>query len=136
MYKFVKDSSSGTSKKRLFMQGTTSSSPSPVLGPPIVTSLDQANGDYDNLQAVHTKKKLSTEVLGSSLETIKTNRRGEDGSRRITTRIVRKVTTLTRGEEQSRAEDLLKRAQHQSIRSAEDVAGDAGTLVVKRVKVS
>lgn len=130
LYKFSKDS------KRLFMQGTTSNSPSPVLGPPIVTSLDQVNGDAENLQAIHTKKRLSTEVLGSSLETIKTNRRGEDGSRRITTRIVRKVTTLTRGEEQSRAEDLLKRAQQKSIQSAEDVAASTGEMTVKRVKVS
>lgn len=116
MYKFVKDSSA----KRLFMQGTSSDNPNQALGPPIVTSLDQVNGD---VQAVHTKKKLSTEVLGSSLETIKTNRKGEDGSRRITTRIVRKVTTLTRGEEQSRAEDLKRQ-------------GIEETTITKRAKVS
>lgn len=134
MYRFVKDSAApnGT-HKRLFMQGTTSNGPSPVLGPPIVTNLDPVNGD--DLQAVITKKRLSTEVLGSSLESVKTSRQGEDGSRRITTRIVRKVTTLTRGEEQSRGENLTRRAQQKSIRSAEEVAPSGGTIVTKRVKV-
>ena len=48
--------------------------------------------------------------LGSSIESTKTSRRGENGTKRIVTRIVRKTTTLTRGEERCVAEDLTKRA--------------------------
>ncbi|KAJ8979226.1 hypothetical protein NQ317_019078 [Molorchus minor] len=131
MYRFVKDNQPGASK-RLFVQGTTSDGAgSKALGPPIVTSLS----DPDNLQAVYTKKRLSTEVLGSSFESTKTSRCGEDGKRRITTKIVRKVTTLTRGEEQSRAEDLLKRAASKSIGYKEDVVKKTSAAKPKRVKV-
>lgn len=71
--------------------------------------------DCQNLQAIYTKRRLSTEVLGSSLESTKTSRSGENGARRITTRIVRKVTTMTRGEEQSLEEDMIKQAEMHSI---------------------
>lgn len=58
------------------------------------------------LQAIHTNKRMSTEVLGSSLESTKISKKDDSGQRRITTRIVRKVTTLTRGEEKASAEDV------------------------------
>lgn len=132
MYRFVKDNHSGANK-RLFVQGTTSDS-SRVLGPPIVTHFSDPN-EVDNLQAVYTKKRLSTEVLSSSIDSTKTSRRAEDGTRRITTRIVRKVTTLTRGEEKSTAEDLTKRAVTRSIQSREDVAKQTEAVQPKRVKV-
>lgn len=134
MYRFVKDSNKSTTSKRLFVHGASQDSSSRVLGPPIVTHFsDQA--EIDNLQAVYTKKRLSTEVLGSSIESTKTSRRAEDGTRRITTRIVRKVTTLTRGEEKSTAEDLTRRAATRSIQSREDVARATETVQPKRVKV-
>lgn len=67
------------------------------------------------LQAIHTNKRLSTEVLGSSLESTKISKKDDSGQRRITTRIVRKVTTLTRGEEKASAEDLARgREVHRS----------------------
>lgn len=66
------------------------------------------------LQAIHTNKRLSTEVLGSSLESTKISKKDEQGQRRITTRIVRKVTTLTRGEEKASAEDVGGREMHRS----------------------
>lgn len=128
MYRFVKDTSPGP--KRLFVQGTSDSKT--ALGPPIVTNFNNAN-DADHLQAVHTKKRLSTEVLGSSIESTKTSRKGEDGHRRITTKIVRKVTTLTRGEEKSYAEDLARRAvAAKSFYSREEYAK---AVEPKRVKV-
>jgi hypothetical protein len=133
MYRFVKDGNSGGSK-RLFVHGTSGDSSSRVLGPPIVTHFSDTQ-QIDNLQAVYTKKHLSTEVLGSSLESTKTSRRAEDGTRRITTRIVRKVTTLTRGEEKSVAEDLTRRAVSRSIQSREDVAKRTEAVQPKRVKV-
>lgn len=70
------------------------------------------------LQAIHTNKRMSTEVLGSSLESTKISKKDDSGQRRITTRIVRKVTTLTRGEEKASAEDLA-RGGREVHRSAE-----------------
>lgn len=135
MYKFLKDSSkSGSSSGgRLFLQGATSDQSK--IGPPIVTDLSAH--ETDDLKAVYTRKRLSTEVLGSSFESTKTSKFGEDGRRRITTKIIRKVTTLTRGEEQSREEDLTKRAQVKSIGNAFDAASTTRTSTAqpKRVKV-
>lgn len=129
MYRFVKDDNQGN-QKRLFVQGTT-----PKLGPPIVTNLSNPE-EMENLQAVYTNKRLSTEVLGSSFESTKTSKRNEDGYRRITTRIVRKVTTLTRGEEQARQENLMKQSQIKCITSSQDVAPSIQEVCAKRVKVS
>lgn len=69
------------------------------------------------LQAIHTNKRMSTEVLGSSLESTKISKKDDSGQRRITTRIVRKVTTLTRGEEKSSTDDL--RGSREVRRSSE-----------------
>lgn len=118
MYHFVKDNSSGS--KRLFVQGTTGNGTAngaanggPV-GPPKVTSFSNME-DMNNLQAVITRKRLSAEVLGSSLESTKTSRKSDDGTRRITTRILRKVTTMTRGEEKKDAEGLVRKASMKRI---------------------
>ncbi|KAL3287979.1 hypothetical protein HHI36_002432 [Cryptolaemus montrouzieri] len=134
MYRFVKDNNSSGASKRLFVQGT-SGNPNTLLGPPVVSLTNPNN--VESLQAVYTKKHLSTEVLGSSIESTKTSRRNEDGTRRITTRIVRKVTTLTRGEENSNLEDLTRRASVKSIEASEGVAGahQGSYRAVKRVKV-
>lgn len=131
MYRFVKEAGS----KRLFVQGATDEPTSkPALGPPIVTNFYNSD-EVANLQAVVTKKRLSTEVLGSSIESTKTSRKNGDGSRRITTRILRKVTTMTRGEEKSSAQDLTRRAEAHSIQSREESAGYVKALEAKRVKV-
>lgn len=134
MYRFVKDNTSGSN--RLFVQGATTTSgnnPQRLLGPPIVTDLSKPT---NNLQAIHTHKRLSTEVLGSSIESTKTSRKGHDGLARITTRIVRKVTTLTRGEEQSVTEDLTKQAEANFIIQPRDVPDNVAVVNAKRVKVS
>lgn len=132
MYRFVKEAGS----KRLFVQGTTDDSTNkpPALGPPIVTSFCNPE-EINNLQAVVTKKRLSTEVLGSSIESTKTSRKNGDGSRRITTHILRKVTTIARGEEKSVAQDLTRRAEAKSIHAREESAGYVKALEAKRVKV-
>ncbi|XP_072756473.1 microtubule-actin cross-linking factor 1 isoform X20 [Anoplolepis gracilipes] len=120
---------------RLFVQGTREDdnrdgvSPSP-------TGFRSA----DDLRAIHTKRRLSTEVLGSSIESTKTSRRGENGTKRIVTRIVRKTTTLTRGEERSVAEDLTKHAQPKYLKEAASVSTTAITRHVptkpKTVRIS
>lgn len=138
MYRFVKDNSSSVPNQRLFVQGTsdTATAGRSMLGPPITTDLSSRK-DIENLQAVYTKRRVSTEVLGSSLESTKTSRKGENGTRRITTRIVRKITTLTRGEEKSVTEDLLKKAQSKDVRVRHHETGDihAKAIKPKRVKV-
>lgn len=137
MYRFVKDNNSqGGVGKRLFVQGTSgeSNGPQRVLGPPIVTHFSNPD-EIDNLHAVYTKKRLSTQVLGSTFESTKTSQCGEDGHRRITTKIVRKLTTLTRGEEKSTSEDLLDRALQKTIQSVEDVSAKLAVSKAKRAKV-
>ncbi|XP_052759149.1 dystonin isoform X17 [Galleria mellonella] len=88
------------------------------------------------LQAIHTNKRLSTEVLGSSLESTKISKKDDSGQRRITTRIVRKVTTLTRGEEKASAEDLARggREVHRSAEHYRHVEMEA--THPRKVKIS
>ncbi|KRG05379.1 dystonin isoform X33 [Drosophila mojavensis] len=81
----------------------------------LVPSSGAPTGSY---QQVTRNKRISTEVLGSSVESTKTSQRAPNGHRRVTTHIVRKVTTLSRAEEnQQPAEDLLPPAK--MIRSSE-----------------
>lgn len=138
IYRFVKDSDTSGPNKRLFLQGTSSSSASGqqrrVLGPPMVTDLSDPK-KIESLQAIYKKQKLSTEVLGSSIESTRTSRNNEDGTHRITTRIYRKVTTLTRGEEKSVAEDLTRRGSERSIKCRAETASRKELKPVKRVKV-
>ncbi|XP_053618598.1 uncharacterized protein shot isoform X36 [Plodia interpunctella] len=90
------------------------------------------------LQAIHTNKRLSTEVLGSSLESTKISKKDDSGQRRITTRIVRKVTTLTRGEEKASAEDLARggREVHRSAEHYRHVEMEATHPGPRKVKIS
>lgn len=68
---------------------------------------DEAYATTDLHQIVRNKR-LSTEVLGSTLETTKTSQRAPDGHRRHVTHIVRKVTTLSRAEEREQANNMIK----------------------------
>ena len=61
-----------------------------------------------DLQQVTRNKRLSTEVLGSTLETTKTSQKAPDGHRRHVTHIVRKVTTLSRAEEREQSNNMIK----------------------------
>lgn len=130
MYQFVKDNRKTGGPKRLFIQGTAGSTNN--SGSALVVR--DLNG-VESLQAVVTKRRLSTEVLGSSIESTKTSQRAEDGTRRITTRIVRKVTTLTRGEEKSTADELLHRGGTQTVIQREEYAESTRGARPKRVKV-
>lgn len=67
-----------------------------------------------SMQAVTRNKHNSTEVLGSSFESKKLSQRGNDGQRRITTHIVRKVTTLSRAEENANAQNLVQTAHNKT----------------------
>jgi len=91
-----------------------------------------ANGGPGDLQALHTRRHLSTETFGSTTEEARTARKPAQGTRHVMTRIVRKTTTLTRGEEQSMANSLVKRGQQKAVLQVSE------TVLVsppKRVKV-
>lgn len=60
---------------------------------------------------VTRNKRLTTEVLGNTMETTSTSQRASDGHRRMTTHIVRKITTLTRAEEQAQADNRIRQAR-------------------------
>lgn len=103
MYRFTKaskevsSSSAGTGRpggSRLFMQGTR-----------------EGDDDVRDLQAVYTKRHLSTEVTGSNHESQKVDRRPEVGRHSVTTRVLRKTTVLTRGVEVSASESMMKTGQ-------------------------
>lgn len=84
-----------------------------------VTHYKTENG-YDvpdnvsSLHAITRNKRTSTEILGSSFESKKLSQRAPDGHRRITTHIVRKVTTLSRAEENADSQNLIKTAQNKT----------------------
>lgn len=83
---------------------------------------------------VTRNKRTATEVTGSSFETTKRSQRGEDGHRRVTTHIVRKVTTLSRAEEQALANNQMQLTK--DVRTTE-LGYISGALpnIPKRMKV-
>lgn len=70
-----------------------------------VPTRDKVTSD---LHQITRNKRLSTEVLGSTMETTKTSQKAPDGHRRHVTHIVRKVTTLSRAEERAQANNMIK----------------------------
>lgn len=107
MYRFTKGAGGSN---RLFVQGTREGGDRDDVNGGVVP-----HNDVNNLQAVYTRRQLNTEVLGSTVETTKTSRRPGSGMRSVTTRIVRKTTTLTRGEEHSVTETLVRRAGERAL---------------------
>lgn len=86
-----------------------------------------------DLQQITRNKRISTEVLGSTLETTKTSQRAPDGHRRHITHIVRKVTTLSRAEEREQANNMLKFSNDK--RTTEIGFTTTQAIEPKRVKV-
>jgi len=107
MYRFTKGAGGSN---RLFVQGTREGGDRDDVNGGVVP-----HNDVNNLQAVYTRRQLNTEVLGSTVETTKTSRRPGSGMRSVTTRIVRKTTTLTRGEEHSVTETLVRQASERAL---------------------
>ncbi|XP_037048333.1 dystonin isoform X45 [Bradysia coprophila] len=107
------DPSSGYSANKAITSGSNGSTKQ-------ITHYKTENG-YDlpdnvtSLKAVTRNKRTSTEVLGSSFESKKLSQRAPDGHRRITTQIVRKVTTLSRAEENAEAQNLIHSAHNRSV---------------------
>ena len=127
LYRFVKG---GGGTSRLFVQGTREGG-----------DKDDVNGgvvpreDIGELQALYTRRHLNTEVFGSTVESTKTSRRPSSGTRSVTTRIVKKTTTLTRGEERTVTESLLRRAGEQPVVQVEERVVRQPAIQAKRAKV-
>ncbi|XP_055907401.1 dystonin isoform X24 [Eupeodes corollae] len=80
--------------------------------------IPKVGSDVNSFHSITKNKRMSTEVLGSSMERTKLSQRAPDGHRRITTHIVRKVTTLSRAEEKEQAQNLLH-SSGKSVRTTE-----------------
>lgn len=108
MYRFVKDSSSS----RLFVQGTREGADRDnVYDNGVESDIRRHRGNpNEELEALHTRRRVTTEMEGSNEESSRTLRNKAEGRKMITTRIIRKMTTLTRGEEQTVSESLLHSA--------------------------
>lgn len=110
MYRFVKD----TNSSRLFVQGTREGTDKDnIFENGIISEQPRQHDSMDSnrdFEALHTRRRLTTEVEGSSQETSRIQKNKHEGRKLITTRIIRKTTTLTRGEEQTVSESLLRSA--------------------------
>lgn len=120
-----------TGASRLFVQGTREGGDRDDISGSVVPHHD----DINDLQAVYTRRQLNTEVLGSTVKTTKTSRRPSSGTRSVTTRIVRKTTTLTRGEERTVTESLIRRAGDQALVQATERVVLQPAIQAKRAKV-
>lgn len=128
MYRFMKGAGGAS---RLFVQGTREGGDRDDINGDVVPHHD----DINDLQAVYTRRQLNTEVLGSTVKTTKTSRRPSSGTRSVTTRIVRKTTTLTRGEERTVTESLVRRADDQAVVQAAERVVLQPAIQAKRAKV-
>lgn len=99
---------------------TPSSSLNDVSREVIQYSSNNNNNGYDvtdnvqSMQAITRNKRTSTEVLGSSFQSKKLSHCATDGQQRITTHIVRKMTTLSRAEENAQSQNLVHTAQNKT----------------------
>lgn len=86
------------------------------------------------VQEITRNKRTSTDVVGSSFETTKRSARGDDGRGRVMTQIVRRVTTMTRAEEQVLPDNTIKLTKDVKTTELGFMAGAGG--IPKRQRVS
>lgn len=79
-----------------------------------------SEGEDSDLRQVLTHRRLTTETNASGEDSSRVERRGKVKS--VTTRVVKKTTTVTRGEQRMVAEGLLKTSE-----SHEDYINDVST---------
>lgn len=92
----------------------------------------------NGLQEVTRNKRSSTDVVGSSFETTKRSARGDDGRGRVMTQIVRRVTTMSRAEEQVLPDNSIKLTKDVKTTELGYMAGGPGggtTQKRQRVKL-
>lgn len=114
--------SSGTSSSTSMMTHSMGSLTRGSRGDGLAAGYDMPDGvgthsastSVQSLQEITRNKRTATEILGSSYESKKLSQRAADGHRRITTHVVRKVTTLSRAEESAHAHNLIKSAHNRT----------------------
>ncbi|XP_055530763.1 dystonin isoform X47 [Wyeomyia smithii] len=99
-----------------------------------LVSAPRSSGNGNVVAEVTRNKRLTTEVLGNTMETTSTSQRASDGHRRMTTHIVRKITTLTRAEEQAQADNMIR--QNRDVKTTEIGYLRMGAQDSKRAKIS
>lgn len=109
MYRFTK------ATKEVSSSSSSAAGVRPGGGRLFMLGTREADDDVRDLQAVHTKRHLSTEVTGSNHESHKVDRRPDVGRHSVTTRVLRKTTMLTRGVEVSASESMMKTGHMQTI---------------------
>ncbi|XP_058834611.1 dystonin isoform X46 [Topomyia yanbarensis] len=103
-------------------------------GNELVAAPRMGTGNSNVVAEVTRNKRLTTEVLGNTMETTSTSQRASDGHRRMTTHIVRKITTLTRAEEQAQADNMIR--QNRDVKTTEIGYLRMGAQDSKRAKIS
>lgn len=105
------NANNNSSSRRLFVQGTREGDDKDNIR-------DLVPNDVQDLQALHTRRHLASDVFDSSEEAHKKFRSA--GTKYITTRVLRKTTTVTRGEEKSVSESLLKTGETNMLEQADE----------------
>lgn len=136
LYRFMKTTTSNHSSTsgspgggRLFVQGTREENDRDNIG-------DHKN-DVKDLQALYTRRHLSSDVVGSSHESNKARKVGS--MKCVTTRIVRKTTTMTRGEEKSVSESMMRAGEVQMLQMPGESTSETHShheIQAKRAKVN
>lgn len=120
LYKFVKTTTTregrGASPGRLFVEGHTQ---------------DQG---VSSVEAVYTRRQLTSDYTDHAEESRHSARR-PGGVRSVTTRVVRKTTTLTRGEERSVTESLLREGRQRVESLPLESSREYRAIQAKRAKV-
>lgn len=117
----------GTDKDNIFENGIIAEAP---------RRMESHDGSSGSVEAIHTRRHLSTEVDGSTEESSRIQRSKHEGRKLITTRIIRKTTTLTRAEEQNINENLMRSAQSSVNMIPIGKAANFPAIQSKRARVS
>jgi hypothetical protein len=113
MYRFVPGHSSPTRNLSVLGQREHDDRDDVADARRLRTPAADAHVRDDELSAVYTRQRLSTEVRGLSSQRTTTSK--HSGTRSVVSRVFKRTTTVTRGEERSLTEDLLSRPQHHGL---------------------
>lgn len=131
MYRFQRSSGPGG---RLFLSGTRQGEDNDRMS---VRSGSLAANDHDDadLHQVLTHRRLTTETTASGQDSTRVERRGKIKS--VTTRVVKKTTTVTRGDQRMVAEAILKTsdAHEEDINNVTPQSGWHSRSNIKRPKM-
>lgn len=87
---------------------------------------------HNGIQEITRNKRTSTDVVGSNYETTKRTARTDESRGRVQTQIVRRVTTISRAEEQALPNNMMKLTKDTKTT---ELGFIAGSVQAKRQKV-